>query len=788
MNTSAESESDALSRDVSNDPGSGKIAETSVQTDLHLAQEDLRWSEKRYRKIFDQSKDGIIVFDVQHHRILDLNNRMATMYAHTRDELLSRNITVIWNEHLSQIVAFEQAVVAGREVSDVNLDCELKNGKLIHVEVSASFIDLGGLPSILCVVRDDTERKQAEEKCHEQSEFLENVFEALTHPFHVIDVQDYSIIKSNFAVEGIDHNVRETCHAVTHKSSTPCDGSDHTCPISEVLRTKKSVQVEHVHYDQQGQVRIMEVHGYPIFNKDGEVIQMIEYALDITERKEAEVALWESEEDLRNLYANAMEGIFRITPDGKFLFANPAMAKMFGYDSVGDMLKTNAASLYVNAEQRVENTHLLEQYGHIKALELEMLRKDGSKVWVRISSTAVKDKDGITKWHEGFISNISESKKFEQEVLRAQKLESVGQLAGGLAHDFNNTLMTIQLNAATASLEENVPPKVIKTLKAIEASITKATGITRQLLSFAKGGEPVKKTTDLRILIRESVGFALAGTNISPNFDIDNDLYLSDIDRGQIDQVINNLVINARQAMPKGGELKISARNISVTPVNRLGPLKIGVYTRVSIRDQGHGIDACYLDKIFDPYFTRKDQGSGLGLFSCYSIMDKHDGWITAESEIGIGSDLIFYLPVSHKALKKNTDREIVRGTGNILIMDDEPGLRGALSELLNAIGYTTSTAADGEEAIRIYTDAQKAGVPFDVVILDLTIPNGLGGEATAKRLKLIDPNVKTIVSSGYTNESIMANFESHGFNAVLDKPYKLEELAAVVKDTIEQA
>jgi len=179
--------------------------------------------------------------------------------------------------------------------------------------------------------------------------------------------------------------------------------------------------------------------------------------------------------------------------------------------------------------------------------------------------------------------------------------------------------------------------------------------------------------------------------------------------------------------------------------------------------------------------------GHGLGLFSCYSIMDKHKGWLTAESEVGVGSKFTFYLPASHEALTKITDREIVKGTGNILIMDDEPSLRGALSELLNAIGYTTSVAADGDEALRIYSEVLEVGVAFDLVILDLTIPNGLGGEETAKCLKDIDPSVKTIASSGYSSESVMADFKSRGFHAVLDKPYKLAELASVVRNTIDK-
>ncbi len=411
-------------------------------------------------------------------------------------------------------------------------------------------------------------------------------------------------------------------------------------------------------------------------------------------------------------------------------------------------------------------------------------------MWVRGSMTAAKDDAGKTKWYEGFVSDISQSKKLEQELLKSQKLESVGLLAGGLAHDFNNALTTIQLQAAVASLKEDVPASVLETLRGIDQSVTKAKGITQQMLTFSKGGSPVKATTDLGALIRESAQFTLTGTNVSPTFDIDGDLHHSEVDSNQINQVISNLIINAQHAMPNGGEIKIAGKNISVTTKSPLGPLGPGKYISIAIADEGIGIKPGDLDKIFDPYFTTKQAGSGLGLFACYSIIEKHDGWITVESEPGTGCTITFYLPKSETELPESAKAArpgIAKGTGSILIMDDESALRSVLSSLLMRIGYTTSETADGEEAIRVYSEALEAGRPFDTVILDLTIPNGMGGVETVRRLLEIHPEVKAIVSSGYSNDEAISNFKAHGFSAVLPKPYTFDVLGEVVKETIER-
>ncbi|MFC1480961.1 PAS domain S-box protein [Candidatus Neomarinimicrobiota bacterium] len=644
----------------------------------------------------------------------------------------------------------------------------------------------GNVVGILGTYEDITERKLTEQALRESEAQLRVLFDGIDDALFVHD-QGGRILECNEAAcRRLGYSRQELLAMTVKDIDKPEFAKDYEKRLSEQL-VKKHLICEGVHLAKDGRHIPVDINS-SLIDYQGQ-IAILAVMRDITERKLAEESLAKSEQDLRILYNNAMEGIFRTTPDGKFLFANPAMAKMFGYESVEDLLKINTADQYIDAKQREEVKALYTQNDHIKNWESEMLRKDGSKVWVRISSSAVKDEDGNTKWYEGFVSDITESKKLEMELLKSQKIESVGLLAGGLAHDFNNALTSIQLQATVASLKEAVPTEVMEILEGIYQSVTKAKAITQQMLTFSKGGAPLRATTNIVALIQESVQFALSGTNITPTFEIDHDLHNSEVDQNQINQVISNLIINAQHAMPMGGKIKISGKNISVTPTSQLGPLKPGEYISISIEDQGHGIEPANLDKIFDPYFTTKQAGSGLGLFACYSIIDKHDGWLTAESEMGEGSTFTFYLPISTEDLaespKKIADRGVVKGTGTILIMDDEPLLRTMLSSLLESIGYSISVSADGEEAIEMYSSALEADTTFDLVILDLTIPDGLGGAETIKRLIEIDPEVNAIVSSGYSNDSVVINYKDHGFSAVLPKPYSLEVLAEVVKVTI---
>jgi nitrogen-specific signal transduction histidine kinase/ActR/RegA family two-component response regulator len=380
------------------------------------------------------------------------------------------------------------------------------------------------------------------------------------------------------------------------------------------------------------------------------------------------------------------------------------------------------------------------------------------------------------------LNDITEHKRAEEGLQRIEKLESVGRLAGGIAHDFNNILTAILGNISLA--ERHIEPKgkaAERLLEAKKASV-RAKGLTQQLLTFSRGGAPIKEVASIAELLEESALFALRGSDVKCEFSLPDDLWSIEIDRGQMSQVITNLVINADEAMPKGGLLAIRAKNTVIEREGVLPPLPEGDYVEITVEDYGVGIPKEHLGRIFDPYFTTKQKGTGLGLATTHSIIKNHGGCITVESEPGAGTTFHIYLPASKKPVtKKEEVEEAVQaafpGRKRILVMDDEETIRDMLSNMLSTAGFEVELASDGKEAIERYEKAMELGQPFDAVIMDLTIPGGMGGKEAIKELIKIDPDVKAIVSSGYSTDPIMADAWKYGFSAVMTKPYSISEM-----------
>jgi len=416
------------------------------------------------------------------------------------------------------------------------------------------------------------------------------------------------------------------------------------------------------------------------------------------------------------------------------------------------------------------------------------LRKDGTTFPITVVSIPIL-RDARPVGLRGIAMDLSERKQLEEERLKSQKLESIGTLAGGIAHDFNNLLQGIFGYISMAKLTIDQREKSLSMLVQAEKALHQSVNLTSQLLTFSKGGKPVKKVLDLRPVIENAVKFALSGSRVSYDLSFGDDLCPVDADGGQIGQVVQNIVLNAEQAMPLGGRIEIAARNVPPSQAAGLPLSAPDGLVEIVVRDQGMGIPPEHLPRIFDPYFTTKEKGSGLGLATSYSIVKNHDGTIDVSSVLGKGATFTVYLPATRAALESAASTLSAGCTdgrkGRILVMDDEPVVRIVAGELLRELGHEAEFAEHGDSAIEKYRRAKADGRPFDVVILDLTIRGGMGGEETLRRLLEIDPGVKAVVSSGYSDDEVVAMYRQHGFRSFLKKPYDMLELGRTLDDVM---
>ncbi|MCX5883817.1 MAG: transporter substrate-binding domain-containing protein, partial [Deltaproteobacteria bacterium] len=507
---------------------------------------------------------------------------------------------------------------------------------------------------------------------------------------------------------------------------------------------------------------------------------------EIVERKLAEEALRNSETTLNLLLETIPIPVFYKDREGRYLGFNNAFEVCFGKSkeeligkSVFDISPPELAEVY-----HAKDVELFEKPG-VQVYDSQVRDAHGALRDVIFHKASLTDAQGLVTGLIGAILDITERKKMEEELLRAQKLESVGVLAGGIAHDFNNILTTILGNVSMAKTQVKSEDEIFDLLNEAETASIRAQALTKQLLTFAKGGSPLKESASIKDILKESFSFMLRGSKSGCEFSIAEDLWSAEVDVGQISQVINNVVINANQAMPKGGIIQVAAVNLIIDDGYGL-PLKPGRYIRISVIDQGVGIAQKHLLNIFDPYFTTKQEGSGLGLATTYSIIKKHDGHITVESQLGGGTIFHIYLPASDKAVPEKEVDRLIKGQGRILVMDDEAPLRKMVGVMLKNFGYESEFAKDGAEAIQMCKAAKEAEKPFDAVILDLTVPGGMGGKETIHKLLEIDPEVKAIVSSGYSDDPVLSNFQEYGFKGMMPKPFTSHSLSKVLHEVLQ--
>ena len=514
---------------------------------------------------------------------------------------------------------------------------------------------------------------------------------------------------------------------------------------------------------------------------------------EIEERQRTAEALATQTEQLMVTLRAIGDGVITTDNRGQIVLLNPAAERLTGW-SAAEALGRTLSYFFTPRDAETGRSRLdwLDRVLHLDEISvlppnLSLTDRHGNERWIAGSVAPIRDHARVRLGTVLVLRDVTGQERVARELLKASKVESLIVLAGGIAHDFNNILTAIIGNVTlAATYPEDLQQTAIWLGEANKAS-NRARDLTQQLLTFAKGGAPVCKTVQLQEILREATRFALHGANVNAGHALAKDLWTVEVDTGQLSQVIHNIVLNAVQAMPSGGTIQVGAENVRLSSESAL-PLPNGNYIKVSVQDHGGGIPAANLARVFDPFFTTKKTGTGLGLATCYTIIKRHRGHITVDSQVGVGTTFHLYLPASEKLASVPVIQSFakpVKGQGRLLVMEDDPQLSDCIHSMLRQLGYEVCVRSNSVEAVRCYRDSAAQKRPFDAVILDLTIRGGAGARETVGELRAFDPQLKAIVSSGHTHDPAIAEFRACGFGGVITKPYSVEQMASVLQTTL---
>ncbi|UYP47227.1 Adaptive-response sensory-kinase SasA [Candidatus Lokiarchaeum ossiferum] len=758
-------------------------------TEQKQAQQSLKESEQNYRLLVENPSVAIFRVNTKGEYKF-INSGFTEMLGYSIPEVFSLNgFDYIHPDDLHQLNEVLKPLYHGKTVDNINYRFQRADGTYAHLFTSFAPIisETGEIYEFMGICRDISEQKIAEQQQRKSEIKFSSLLKTSKDFIHIMNTSGIILKTNQAAVDGTGYTREEIEGSKMTKFFTKKSQQIFQENFPQLLKTGSNyAEVELIH--KSGKIMEVECKGSAIFDDDGNITALISFQRDITKQKKHLQELQTSQADLRDsqelfsMFMDNIQGsIYLRDLDGKYLYVNKyAEEHVFGKNwremKIKDLFDVEEVKFKEKENKVILQQKILDQEDTIRHL-------DGTVRTVKSIKFRI-DRPKKDPLIGGIALDITDQKALEEELIKIQKLESLGILAGGIAHDFNNILTSILGNLSLLKYDINPDSEQFESLNEVEKATIRAKDLTNQLLTFSKGGAPIKKTANLKELIQESVNFVLRGSKVKCVYDLADDLSTVEIDRGQINQVINNIAINADQAMSTGGELLITARNFTQKNNSNL-PLSSGNYVQISFHDTGTGIPKEFQEKIFSPFFTTKEHGSGLGLATSFSIISRHGGLLTFSSIIEEGTTFFIYLPASQHQVKleqraKKTQQ--IPYNYRILVMDDEETVLKTISMMLKKLKCFSYITYGGIEAISILGEEFVSGHGFDAVILDLTIPGDIGGLETLTKIREIDPTIFAIVSSGYSTDPVMANYEKYGFDYAIPKPFTLEELRLAIE------
>jgi PAS domain S-box-containing protein len=811
-------------------------------TEQKQAEKALRESEEKYRLIFDYTPLGLLSFD-EKGIIAACNDNYVKIIGSSREKLIGLNLLNLPDKNIVASVQKALNGSTGT-YEDVYHSITANKITPVRAIFTPMDVGDGNIRGGVGIIEDITERMKAEKALQDSENRYRMISLLTTDYFFQVNIGENGSISLDMLSDNFPKITGRTQNDVVtpdlwDKIIHPDDIGRLKELMYLVISKGNDATLECRSFMQSGDQRWVQVVAHAVKSKEnGKTTAIIGGVKDITERKNSESEIIEKNKDLASMneelestneelaatneelvsineefeasneeliatnielenatnelkksketierYLNiAAEIILSQDFNGNITMLNESGHKLLGYKN-GELIGRNLIETCLPEEarkrgRRVFNMIMNEEIDNVLTFDNKLITKNGEEKTIFWHNTLLRDDSGRITGTLSSGEDITEKQKLLETAQKHQKIESLGIMAGGIAHDFNNLLGGIYgfIDLARSTAKD---PETKEYLDGTLNTMNRARGLTQQLLTFAKGGAPVRKIERLIPFIQETVQFALSGSNVSSSFDIPENLWLCNFDKNQIGQVIDNLVINAQQAMPMGGTIEVNAQNISFE--GKKHPILLQKhYIKITVKDFGIGIPADILNRIFDPFFTTKVKGHGLGLATSYSIINRHEGIIDVESEIGKGSSFHVYLPAVKEEVSAKIEKKslIQKGSGTIIVMDDEESIRNVLESMLKALGYTVILTKDGNEVMDIIKEEYKAKRIITGIILDLTVPGGMGGKKTILEIRKIDKNVPVFVSSGYAEDPIMSSPIEHGFTDSLCKPFMIADLA----------